>query len=133
MQLEVIVGVLELEGWLYIGDLGYQDEDGYFYFVDRCCNMIKCGGENVFCVELENIIFVYLKIQDIVVVGIKDVICDEVIKVFIVFNEGEILSEVEFFSFCENNMVKFKVFFFMEIRIDLLCNCLGKIIKKNLK
>lgn len=63
--------------------------------------MIKCGGENVFCVELENIIVIYLKIQDIVVVGIKDLICDEVIKVFVVLNEGEILSEEEFFCFCE--------------------------------
>lgn len=65
--------------------------------------------------------------------GIKDLICDEVIKVFVVLNEGEILSEEEFFCFCEQNMVKFKVFFYLEIRKDLLCNCLGKIIRKNLK
>lgn len=60
--------------------------------------MIKRGGENVSCVELENIISAHPKIQDIVVVGIKDAIRDEAIKAFIVLNEGETLSEAEFFQ-----------------------------------
>lgn len=51
--------------------------------------MIKRGGENVSCVELENIIAAHPKIQDIVVVGIKDSIRDEAIKAFVVLNEGE--------------------------------------------
>lgn len=63
--------------------------------------MIKRGGENVSCVELENIISAHPKIQDIVVIGIKDSIRDEAIKAFVVLNEGETLSEEEFFSFCE--------------------------------
>lgn len=54
--------MLEVDGWLYIGDIGYRDEEDFFYFVDRRCNMIKRGGENVFCVELENIIVAYSKI-----------------------------------------------------------------------
>ncbi|MNI92980.1 Long-chain-fatty-acid--CoA ligase [compost metagenome] len=95
--------------------------------------MIKRGGENVSCVELENIIAAHPKIQDIVIVGIKDAIRDEAIKAFIVLNEGETLSEAEFFSFCEGNMAKFKVPSFLEIRTDLPRNCSGKIIKKNLK
>lgn len=78
-----------------------RDEDGYFYFVDRRCNMIKRGGENVSCVELENIISAHPKIQDIVVVGIKDAIRDEAIKAFIVLNEGETLSEAEFSAFAK--------------------------------
>ena len=72
--------VLEADGWLHTGDTGYCDEEGFFYFVDRRCNMIKRGGENVSCVELENIIATHPKIQDIVVVGIKDSIRDEAIK-----------------------------------------------------
>ncbi|MDA8480976.1 crotonobetaine/carnitine-CoA ligase [Citrobacter sp. Awk 4] len=124
---------LEPDGWLHTGDSGYRDEEGFFYFVDRRCNMIKRGGENVSCVELENIISAHPKIQDIVVVGIKDSIRDEAIKAFVVLNEGETLSEDEFFSFCELNMAKFKVPSFMEIRTDLPRNCSGKIIKKNLK
>lgn len=106
---------------------------GLFYFVDRRCNMIKRGGENVSCVELENIIATHPKIQDIVVVGIKDSIRDEAIKAFVVLNEGETLSEEEFFRFCEQNMAKFKVPSYLEIRKDLPRNCSGKIIRKNLK
>lgn len=95
--------------------------------------MIKRGGENVSCVELENIISAHPKIQDIVVIGIQDAIRDEAIKAFVVLNEGETLTEEEFFHFCEQNMAKFKVPSFMEIRTDLPRNCSGKIIKKNLK
>ncbi|MDU7306978.1 MAG: AMP-binding protein, partial [Escherichia coli] len=111
--------VLEADGWLHTGDTGYRDEEGFFYFVDRRCNMIKRGGENVSCVELENIIATHPKIQDIVVVGIKDSIRDEAIKAFVVLNEGETLSEEEFFCFCEQNMAKFKVPSYLEIRKDL--------------
>ncbi len=125
--------VLEADGWLHTGDTGYRDEEGFFYFVDRRCNMIKRGGENVSCVELENIIAAHPKIQDIVVVGIKDSIRDEAIKAFVVLNEGEILSEEEFFNFCEQNMAKFKVPSYLEIRKDLPRNCSGKIIRKALK
>lgn len=121
------------DGWLHTGDSGYRDEDGFFYFVDRRCNMIKRGGENVSCVELENILSAHPKIQDIVVIGIQDPVRDEAIKAFVVLNEGETLSEEEFFSFCEKNMAKFKVPTYMEIRNDLPRNCSGKIIKKNLK
>ena len=123
----------EADGWLHTGDTGYRDEEGFFYFVDRRCNMIKRGGENVSCVELENIIAAHPKIQDIVVVGIKDSIRDEAIKAFVVLNEGETLSEEEFFRFCEQNMAKFKVPSYLEIRKDLPRNCSGKIIRKNLK
>ncbi|EAN4434232.1 crotonobetaine/carnitine-CoA ligase [Salmonella enterica] len=124
---------LEPNGWLHTGDSGYRDEEGFFYFVDRRCNMIKRGGENVSCVELENIIAGHPKIQDIVVIGIKDDIRDEAIKAFVVLNEGETLTEEDFFTFCEENMAKFKVPSYLEIRDDLPCNCSGKIIKKNLK
>ncbi|MTH45062.1 crotonobetaine/carnitine-CoA ligase [Intestinirhabdus alba] len=121
------------DGWLHTGDSGYRDEEGFFYFVDRRCNMIKRAGENVSCSELENIISAHPKIQDIVVVGIKDSIRDEAIKAFVVLHEDETLSEEEFFTFCEQNMAKFKVPSFLEIRKDLPRNCSGKIIKKNLK
>ena len=124
---------LEADGWLHTGDSGYCDEEGFFYFVDRRCNMIKRGGENISCIEIENILSSHPKIQDVVVIGIKDSIRDEAIKAFVVINKGEELSETEFFEFCEHNMAQFKVPSFMEIRADLPRNCSGKIIKKHLK
>lgn len=123
---------LDANGWLHTGDSGYYDEEGFFYFVDRRCNMIKRGGENVSCVEVENIISTHPKIQDTVVIGVKDTIRDEAIKAFIVLHEGETLSADEFFSFCASNMAKFKVPTLVEFRSDLPRNCSGKVIKKNL-
>ena len=123
---------LDANGWLHTGDSGYYDEEGFFYFVDRRCNMIKRGGENVSCVELENIISTHPKIQDTVVIGVKDTIRDEAIKAFVVLHEGETLSADEFFSFCASNMAKFKVPTLVEFRSDLPRNCSGKVIKKNL-
>ncbi|MBB1199443.1 crotonobetaine/carnitine-CoA ligase [Enterobacteriaceae bacterium 89] len=119
-------------GWLHTGDCAWQDEEGYLYFVDRSSNMIKRGGENVSCSEIENIVASHPKIQDVAILGIPDPIRDQAIKAFLVLNEGETLSEREFFCFCEARMAKFKVPSFMEIRTDLPRNCSGKVIKKHL-
>ncbi|WP_337049419.1 crotonobetaine/carnitine-CoA ligase [Serratia fonticola] len=120
-------------GWLHTGDCGYQDEDGFFYFVDRSSNMIKRGGENISCSEIENILASHPKIQDVAVIGIPDAMRDQAIKAFIVLHEGESFSGHEFFSYCESNMAKFKVPTCMEIRQDLPRNCSGKVIKKQLQ
>lgn len=120
-------------GWLHTGDYGYYDDEGYFYFVDRSSNILKRGGENVSCSEIENILSSHPKIQDVAIVGVPDAIRDQAIKAFIVLNEGETLSEHEFFHYCEMNMAKFKVPSLMEIRQDLPRNCSGKVIKKYLK
>ena len=123
---------LDEDGWLHTGDCGYRDREGYFYFVDRRCNMIKRGGENVSCTEIENILSAHPKIQDVAVKGIKDAIRDEAIKAFVVVNEGETLSTEEVFRFCEQNMAKFKIPTAVEICSDLPRNCSGKVIKKYL-
>lgn len=119
-------------GWLHTGDCAWQDDDGFFYFVDRSSNMIKRGGENVSCSEIENILASHPKIQDVAIIGIPDAIRDQAIKAFVVLNEGEILSESEFFRFCEAKMAKFKVPSALEIRPNLPRNCSGKVIKKHL-
>lgn len=124
--------VLSTDGWLQTGDYGYVDSDGFFYFVERSCNMIKRSGENISCVELENIISGHPKIMEVAVVGLKDSIRDEAIKAVVVLNDDAILSERDFFIFCENNMAKFKVPSFLEIRSSLPRSCSGKVIKKSL-
>lgn len=123
---------LDEDGWLHTGDCGYRDQDGFFYFVDRRCNMIKRGGENVSCSEIENILAAHPDIQDVVVIGITDPIRDEAIKAVIVLNDGATLSHSEFMAFCARHMAKFKIPSILEIRKDLPRNCSGKVIKKYL-
>ncbi|UCQ54996.1 crotonobetaine/carnitine-CoA ligase [Edwardsiella tarda] len=124
--------VLHADGWLRTGDYAYCDDEGFFYFVDRSCNMIKRCGENVSCVEIENILATHPKIMDVAVVGLKDSLRDEAIKAVVVLNPGETLSEEAFFAFCETRMAKFKVPSFLEIRDSLPRSCSGKVIKKSL-
>jgi len=129
---EITAKALSTDGWLRTGDYGYVDEEGFFYFVERSCNMIKRNGENISCVELENIISTHPKIADVAIVGLKDSIRDEAIKAVVVLNEGESLTEQAFFTFCECHMAKFKVPSFLEIRKSLPRSCSGKVIKKSL-
>lgn len=121
------------EGWMHTGDFAYQDEDGFFYFVDRSSNMVKRGGENVSCSEIENIIASHPVIADVAVIGVMDAIRDEAIKAFIVLEEGATLTQEEFFAFCETKMAKFKVPLLVEVRQGLPRNCSGKVLKKHLK
>ncbi|QWL02962.1 crotonobetaine/carnitine-CoA ligase [Shewanella indica] len=123
---------LSADGWLHTGDSGYVDEEGFFYFIDRSCNMIKRCGENISCVELENIISEHPKIADVAIIGVKDSIRDQAIKAFIVLHENQTITEEEFFEYCEEHMAKFKVPSFLEIRKSLPRTCSGKIKKKSL-
>ena len=130
---EATAKAYDSDDWLHTGDFAYQDDDGFFYFVDRSCNMIKRGGENVSCSEIENIIASHPAIVDVAVIGVADDIRDEAIKAFIVLEEGAILTEEEFFAFCEKQMAKFKVPSWVEVRQDLPRNCSGKVLKRHLK
>lgn len=130
---EVTAKTFDDAGWMHTGDFAYQDEDGFFYFVDRSSNMIKRGGENVSCSEIENIIASHPAIVDVAVIGVADDIRDEAIKAFIVLEEGETLTQEEFFAFCEKQMAKFKVPTCVEVRKDLPRNCSGKVLKKHLQ
>lgn len=130
---EATAKAYDSDDWLHTGDFAYQDDDGFFYFVDRSCNMIKRGGENVSCSEIENIIASHPAIVDVAVIGVADDIRDEAIKAFIVLEEGAILTQEEFFAFCEKQMAKFKVPSWVEVRQDLPRNCSGKVLKRHLK
>ena len=94
--------------------------------------MIKRSGENISCVEIENIISPLPKIMDVAVIGFKDSIRDAAIKAVVVLNAGEFMTEKEFFTFCENNLAKFQLPSFFEIRTSLARSCSGKVIKKSL-
>lgn len=92
--------------------------------------MIKRCGENISCVELENIISEHPKIADVAIIGVKDSIRDQAIKAFIVLHENQTITEEEFFEYCEEHMAKFKVPSFLEIRKSLPRTCSGKIKKR---
>jgi carnitine-CoA ligase len=77
------------EGWLWTGDNAYQDDAGYFHFVDRAKDMIKRAGENVAASEVEAVILQHPKVFDCAVIGVPDALRDEAIKAFVVLHKHE--------------------------------------------
>ena len=121
------------DGWLYTGDNAYMDEDGYFHFVDRKKDMIKRGGENVAAVEVEYLISLHPKVQEVAVVGVPDPIRDEAIMALVVLKAGETSDADEIINFCKERLAKFKVPSFVEFKESFPKTSIGKVQKNILR
>ena len=87
------------DGWLYTGDLARRDEEGFVYLVDRKKDVIICGGENVFPVEVENHIHTHPQVKDAAVIGYPDERLGEIVSAVIEVTPGGRLSEEEVLDF----------------------------------
>lgn len=97
------------DGWLYTGDLGYRDRDGYIYIVDRLKDMIITGGENVYSVEVENVLGTHPKIADVAVIGSPDEEWGEIVTAVVACKPYEkiLLDELE--NFCRQHLSSYKI------------------------
>jgi len=120
-------------GWLYTGDIGRMDEEGYFYIVDRKKDMIICSGYNVYPREIEEVLYQHPKIQEACIVGIPDPYRGETVKAFVVLKEKEQASAEEIIEFCQKNMAKYKVPTSIEFRQELPKSHIGKVLRKILR
>jgi long-chain acyl-CoA synthetase len=121
------------DGWLCTGDIAIQDEDGYFFIVDRKKDMIIAGGFNIYPREIDEVLFQHPKIQEAVSVGIPDKYRGETVKAFIVLKPGEKASEEEIISFCKEKLAAYKVPKLVEFRDALPKSAIGKILRKVLR
>ncbi|MFC4321668.1 o-succinylbenzoate--CoA ligase [Litchfieldia salsa] len=96
-----------IDGWLYTGDLGYLDEDGFLYVLDRRSDLIISGGENVYPAEIESILLSHPTINDAGVIGIEDQDWGQVPIAFIVTKEKIAIDEI--IDFCRIKLAKYKV------------------------
>ncbi|MGA7292890.1 MAG: AMP-binding protein [Terriglobales bacterium] len=87
--------------WHHTGDVGYIDEDGYVYIVDRKKDMIISGGFNVYCAEVEAGIMALPQVQECAVIGVPDEKWGEAVKAFVVIREGESLTQEELIAHCK--------------------------------
>lgn len=120
-------------GWLYTGDLGRFDEDGLLYIVDRKKDMIIRAGENVYPVEVEEVLYQIPELLEAAVVGIPHTIYGEVPKAFIVLKEGRTLTEEEIISFCSKQLAKYKLPDEVVFIDTLPRNASGKVLKTALR
>lgn len=121
------------EGWLWTGDNAYQDDAGYFHFVDRAKDMIKRAGENVAASEVEAVILQYPKVFDCAVIGVPDPLRDEAIKAFVVLHKHEQATAEEIIAWCRERLAKFRVPEFVEFCTELPRTSVGKIQKHVLR
>jgi long-chain acyl-CoA synthetase len=121
------------DGWLYTGDIGYQDEDGYFFITERKKDIIIKGGENIAPREVEEVIFSHPKVSEAAVIGVKDEIYGEEIKACVVLKPGENASEEEIISHCVKKLKRFKSPKYVVFRNALPKSLVGKVLKKELR
>ncbi len=122
-----------VNGFLHTGDVGYKDEDGYIFIVDRIKDMIIRGGENIYPKEIDNLLATHPKIQEAATVGVPDKVMGEEVKVFIVPLDDS-LTEEEVVDFCKKNLAGFKVPKYIEIIDgDFPRSPIGKVLKKELR
>jgi long-chain acyl-CoA synthetase len=121
------------DGWLYTGDIGKMDEDGYFYIVDRKKDMIIAGGYNIYPREIDEVLFEHPKILEACAVGIPDPYRGETVKAFIVPKPGVKLTEEEVIKYCQEKLAKYKVPKMVEFMTALPKSGVGKVLRKELR
>lgn len=120
------------DGWLYTGDIGYQDEDGYVFIVDRKKDLIKPSGFQVWPRDVEEVIATHPAVAEVCVGGIPDAHTVEAVKAWVVLQPGEQLSEVDLREYCRRRLAAYKVPRFIEFRTSLPKSNVGKILRREL-
>jgi long-chain acyl-CoA synthetase len=122
------------DGWLYTGDLGHVDEDGFLYITDRKKDMIIRGGENIYSVEIENRLVEHPKVADAAVIGVSHPSLGEEVKAVVQVEPGETLTEDDVRRWVGETLAQFKVPAHVEVREDKLPrNASGKLLKNLLR
>ncbi|ODN42110.1 AMP-binding protein [Piscirickettsia litoralis] len=124
---------LDAEGWLKTGDIAYFDERGYFYIVDRLKDIIVVSGFNVYPAEVENIIMELGPVREVAAIGVSSERSGEQIKVYIVLNEGQSLSEAEVKEHCTKQLTAYKQPKIIEFIEELPKTVVGKVLRRALR
>jgi long-chain acyl-CoA synthetase len=121
-------------GWLYTGDVGIMDEEGYLTVIDRTKDVIIAGGYNIYPTELDSILGTHPRIQEACAVGVPDAYRGETVKAYIVTKRGQPLSEEEVLQFCRENLAPYKVPRIIEFTGELpKSTAVGKVLRKELR
>ena len=119
--------------WLHTGDLGYLDDDGYVFIVDRKKDLIKTSGFQVWPREIEEVLASHIAVADVGVAGVIDATKGEVVKAWVVVRTGHTIAEHELRAFCREKLAPYKVPATIEFRTDLPKTLVGKVLRRALK
>lgn len=118
------------DDWFLSGDMGYMDEEGFFYIVDRKKDMIIAGGFNIYPREVEEILYEHEAVQEACVIGVPDPYRGETVKAFVVLKENAKVTEDELDEFARKYLASFKVPRMYEFRDELPKTMVGKILRR---
>jgi acyl-CoA synthetase (AMP-forming)/AMP-acid ligase II len=121
------------DGWFHSGDLGYVDEHGYLYVVDRKQDLIITGGYNIYPTEVEDVLLGHPKVAMAALIGIPDPEKGEIAKAYVVLKPGETAEADEIIAYVREKMAKFKAPRIVEFVPSLPLGPTGKVVKRELK
>ncbi len=121
------------DGWLYTGDLGYWDEDGYIFLAGRARDFIKRGGEMISPEEVEGVLHSHPAIDEAAIIGVPDVKWGERVRAVVVLRDGCDASEAEIIDYCRERLTSFKKPESVLFAPALPRNTLGKVLKPELR
>ena len=121
------------DGWLHTGDIAIQDEDGFFFIIDRKKDMIIAGGFNIYPREIDEVLHQHPKVQSAVSVGIPDAYRGETVKAFVVLKPGEQSTAEEIIAFCREKLAAYKIPRAVEFRESLPQSAVGKVLRRILR
>ena len=120
-------------GWLHTGDIGYVDEDGYFWITDRKKDLIIKAGENISPRTIEEVLFKHPKVSEAAVIGRKDEVYGEEIKAFLVLKPGQDATAAEIIAHCQKSLTGFLVPKEIVFLKALPKSLVGKVLKRELR
>ncbi|MBN1661802.1 MAG: AMP-binding protein [Anaerolineae bacterium] len=118
--------------WVYTGDLGYIDTDGYVFIVDRKKDLIKPGGFQVWPREVEEVIATHPAVAEVSVAGVPDERQGEAVKAWVVLAEGQQVTAEEIRDYCRKDLAAYKVPRYVEFRDTLPKTMVGKVLRREL-
>jgi long-chain acyl-CoA synthetase len=121
------------DGWLFTGDIGKMDEQGYVSIVDRKKDLIIASGYNIYPRDIDEVLFEHPKIMEACAIGVPDAYRGETVKAFIVLKPGETLTEEEVIDYCKSRLAVYKVPKLIEFIDTLPKSPVGKILRKELR
>jgi len=119
-------------GWFHTGDVGYRDQDGFYYIVDRKTDMIIRGGENIYPREIDEVLYQHPAVAAAATIGVPDSLYGEEVAAFIVLKAGAEAGEEELIAHCKTELADYKCPKSIRIVPDIPKGPTGKLLKRDL-
>jgi fatty-acyl-CoA synthase len=130
---DATAAAIDAEGWFHSGDLGYLDEDGFLYIVDRVKDMVISGGENVYPAEVESVLYQHPAVAEVAIIGLPDERWGEIVVAVVALKEGNDLTLDQLRDFAGSSLARYKLPSRLEVVEALPRNPAGKVLKFELR